>query len=99
MQRYLAEKYMSGPKADAILSRDATAKKKKRKQATSNIHPTGVDEDAGWGCPIKIDNDDENESRGRGWPVIGASERGGEDGGWISLPPEGQEQAQEVKRK
>ncbi|KAG1762714.1 Pre-mRNA-splicing factor of RES complex-domain-containing protein [Suillus occidentalis] len=31
MQAYLAEKYMSGPKADAILSRTTQKKKKKRK--------------------------------------------------------------------
>jgi hypothetical protein len=36
IQRYLAEKYMSGPKADERLARDPTAKEKKRKQATSN---------------------------------------------------------------
>jgi pre-mRNA-splicing factor CWC26 len=34
MQAYLAEKYMSGPKADAILARSSTGKKKKRKAGT-----------------------------------------------------------------
>lgn len=33
MKAYLAEKYMSGPKADAILAREPTKKKKKRKAA------------------------------------------------------------------
>ena len=50
MQAYLAEKYMAGPKAEAILSRTAP-KKKKRKGASSA--PSGpsifVDEDAGFG--------------------------------------------------
>ncbi|KAG1840703.1 Pre-mRNA-splicing factor of RES complex-domain-containing protein [Suillus subalutaceus] len=35
MQAYLAEKYMSGPKADAILSRTTQKKKKKRKADTA----------------------------------------------------------------
>ena len=67
MQRYLAEKYMSGPKADAILARDQAAKKKKRKQATSNntSNSSGniaiVDDDAGWVCPIKVNTDDEDD--------------------------------------
>lgn len=51
MQAYLAEKYMSGPKADAILSRVAQKKKKKRKGDTTAITASSllVDDDAGWG--------------------------------------------------
>jgi len=36
MKAYLAAKYMSGPKADAILSRTTTTKRKKRKAATAS---------------------------------------------------------------
>jgi pre-mRNA-splicing factor CWC26 len=51
LKAYLAEKYMSGPKADAILSRVAP-KKKKRKTNQANAVTTGaavLDDDAGWG--------------------------------------------------
>jgi pre-mRNA-splicing factor CWC26 len=81
-------------------------KKKKRKQATSNNASNSggniaiVDDDAGWGRPIKVENDDEDDVK----DAVVASDRSfkkrrrvGEDGGWISLPPEGQEQAQEVE--
>lgn len=52
IKAYLAEKYMSGPKADAILSRAAPQKKKKRKNALAA--PTAStsfvrDDDGGWG--------------------------------------------------
>jgi pre-mRNA-splicing factor CWC26 len=50
MQAYLAEKYMSGPKADAILSRATQKKKKKRKADTATTASSLlVDDDAGWG--------------------------------------------------
>ncbi|KAI0300172.1 Pre-mRNA-splicing factor of RES complex-domain-containing protein [Multifurca ochricompacta] len=51
MQAYLAEKYMSGAKADAILSRTAPKQKKKRRpDATlSGGSAIIVDDDAGWG--------------------------------------------------
>lgn len=47
MQAYLAEKYMSGPKADAILSR-TTQKKKKKRKADTTASSMLVDDDAGW---------------------------------------------------
>lgn len=50
MQAYLASKYMSGPKADAILSR-VTHEKKKKKRKTAEISAACamiVDEDGGW---------------------------------------------------
>ncbi|KAG9315194.1 Pre-mRNA-splicing factor of RES complex-domain-containing protein [Chiua virens] len=51
MQAYLAQKYMSGPKAEAILSR--AAPKKKRRKAADGSATSGpsqfVDEDAGFG--------------------------------------------------
>ena len=73
MQAYLAEKYMSGPKADAILSRTAPKKKKKRKPndagPTSGGGASGamiVDDDAGWGNasapPTAIDDDGDDDA-------------------------------------
>lgn len=69
LKSYLAEKYMSGPKADAILAKTAsqTTKKKKRKKAAATTAvgqgAAGggggvmlVDEDAGW--PLDAKNDD-----------------------------------------
>ena len=92
MQRYLAEKYMTGPKADAILARDAPKKKKKRKQGgVSSGGGTGiVDEDANWGAP-----QDQNEEEDEGEAVIASDRtfkkrrRVADDGGWVSLPPPG----------
>ncbi|KAI6168165.1 Pre-mRNA-splicing factor of RES complex-domain-containing protein [Pisolithus thermaeus] len=53
MQAYLAEKYMSGPKAEAILSRAGPKKTKKKRKADSNAPDGGpsmfIDEDAGFG--------------------------------------------------
>lgn len=60
LKTYLAEKYMSGPKADAILAKTASQTKKKRKKTTTTSAyglstagaPSGgamiVDEDGGW---------------------------------------------------
>lgn len=100
MQAYLAEKYMSGPKADAILSR--TAPKKKKKQKPDDAGPTArsgsamiVDDDGGWGgaaTSTGIEEDDTAEA-------VVASDRafkkrrmepaggGGEAGGpgWITV--------------
>ncbi|KII89991.1 hypothetical protein PLICRDRAFT_108328 [Plicaturopsis crispa FD-325 SS-3] len=58
MQAYLAEKYMSGPKADAILSRAAPKKKKRKAKADAPETSAAagarlVDEDAGWGVEGK----------------------------------------------
>jgi len=64
LKTYLAEKYMSGPKADAILSRTGPLKKKKRKvqEGTANPPAGGTiirDEDAGWGEITKEDDNDD----------------------------------------
>ncbi|KAG9023164.1 Pre-mRNA-splicing factor cwc26 [Tulasnella sp. JGI-2019a] len=70
MQAYLASKYMSGPKADAILARaststTATKKKKKRKDGTANdAGGSGAfirdeEEELRWGKPIDVDDDKE----------------------------------------
>ena len=67
LKTYLAEKYMSGPKADAILSRTTPLKKKKRKAQEVSANPPGGtmirDEDAGWGeVAQEDDNDDLKEA-------------------------------------
>ncbi|KAJ7039088.1 Pre-mRNA-splicing factor of RES complex-domain-containing protein [Mycena alexandri] len=65
MKAYLAEKYMSGPKADAILSRVAPQKKKKRKAApavTSAPSAFVMDVDGGWGDEAKEEMEDVEEA-------------------------------------
>lgn len=53
MQAYLADKYMSGPKADAILARTAPKKKKRKAASGATMGPsTFVDEDAGFGDDV-----------------------------------------------
>jgi pre-mRNA-splicing factor CWC26 len=63
LKTYLAEKYMSGPKADAILSRTGPLKKKKRKAQEVTANPPGGtmirDEDAGWG---EIAQEEDNDA-------------------------------------
>ena len=74
LKTYLAEKYMSGPKADAILSRTGPLKKKKRKaQQVTTDSPGGTiirDEDTGWGETIKEDDNDDLKD------AVVASDRG-----------------------
>ena len=71
MKAYLAEKYMTGPKADAILAR-TTTKKKKRKPGTSTststatgsgAGPSGfiVDDDPAWVAPPIDEEEDDIE--------------------------------------
>src|ERR1700761_5603944 len=74
MQTYLAAKYMSGPKADAILKKSG---KKKKKHANSDwIEPAStssafiIDEDEGWGNHGKPDDEPEQVE-----DVIVASDR------------------------
>ena len=65
LKSYLAEKYMSGPKADAILSRTNPPKKKKRKTAAASTTASSSfikdDDLSGWGAAPKDDEDDEME--------------------------------------
>ncbi|KAF8529887.1 Pre-mRNA-splicing factor of RES complex-domain-containing protein [Gautieria morchelliformis] len=70
MQAYLAQKYMSGPKADAILSRVAPQKKKKRKADEAGVSGGYLvkDEDGGWG-------DRAHEDAGEEAEVLVASDR------------------------
>lgn len=62
IKAYLAEKYMSGPKADAILSRAAPKKKKRKAKESAPNQPLGgamiVDEDGGWGNEKQEDDND-----------------------------------------
>jgi pre-mRNA-splicing factor CWC26 len=102
MQRYLAEKYMSGPKADAILARDPTVKKKKRKHGTQQ--PKAgigiVDDDAGWGRPIRTEEDEDDAveavvASDRSFKKRKVATEDGGGGGWVSLPPSGENQEAE----
>ncbi|KAF9267836.1 hypothetical protein L218DRAFT_854860 [Marasmius fiardii PR-910] len=58
MKAYLAEKYMSGPKADAILAHSTTKKKKKRKTAPVEVGMV-KDEDGGWGDVAAMNEEEE----------------------------------------
>jgi pre-mRNA-splicing factor CWC26 len=90
LKSYLAEKYMSGPKADAILARVGPQKKKKRKADASTPTASGAnirDDDAAWGLEEKDDVDDVAEA-------VVASDRGfkkrrvapkDEGSGWMTL--------------
>jgi pre-mRNA-splicing factor CWC26 len=86
MRAYLAEKYMSGPKADAILARTAPQKKKKRKGAASQPISNVRDDDAEWTDQGKEDDDIAE--------AVIASDRGfkkrrvtavGEESGWTTV--------------
>jgi pre-mRNA-splicing factor CWC26 len=89
LKSYLAEKYMSGPKADAILARAGPQKKKKRKANQATPVDSGAiirDEDGGWGAESKQEEDDTTEA-------VVASDRGfkkrriapAEGSGWATL--------------
>ncbi|KAK7050903.1 Pre-mRNA-splicing factor cwc26 [Paramarasmius palmivorus] len=60
MKAYLAEKYMSGPKADAILARVPQKKKKRKATQQPSTSNTGLiqDDDAGWGETAQDDTED-----------------------------------------
>ena len=64
MKAYLAAKYMTGPKADAILARtDTTKKKKKRKAGASAASGSSIIKDddlSGWAEPPKEDDEGED---------------------------------------
>jgi len=65
IKAYLAEKYMSGPKADAILAR-VGPQKKKRKADSSSTAPVSVaivrDDDGGWGDEANDEAEDITEA-------------------------------------
>lgn len=64
LKAYLAENYMSGPKADAILSRTSKPKKKKRKVDSESTPGIAMirDEDGGWGEQNNEENEDLSEA-------------------------------------
>ncbi|KAL1946231.1 hypothetical protein VTO73DRAFT_15358 [Trametes versicolor] len=68
LKTYLAEKYMSGPKADAILSKSAQPKKKKRKTtASTSAASTSAsfikdDDLMGWGDAPRDDEDETEDA-------------------------------------
>lgn len=95
MQAYLADKYMSGPKADAILARAAPKKlKKKRKADLSHSTATDsamvVDDDGGWGNARASDRDIQDVAAEDLSEAVVASDRGfkkrrTEESGWSTI--------------
>ena len=63
MKAYLAEKYMSGPKADAILSKVNPPNKKKRKATAASASTSFIKDDdlTGWGNVPKDGDEDEDD--------------------------------------
>lgn len=63
LKAYLAEKYMSGPKADAILSRAAPKKKKKKRKGeeSASVGASSLikDDDGGWGWDQAKEEEDD----------------------------------------
>ncbi|KAF8656209.1 hypothetical protein AX16_002645 [Volvariella volvacea WC 439] len=94
LKAYLAEKYMSGPKADAILAKVGGQKKKKRKTEKTPTAPVAetksmvVDDDSGWGDESKDAEDDIAEAvveKDRGFKKrkVAPGEEG--NAGWITV--------------
>lgn len=93
MQAYLAEKYMSGPKAEAILAlkdpnKAKKSTKKKRKAAAASGPSMFIDEDAGFGGDPSGQHDEEDSAE-----AVVASDRtfkkrrmaGEEASGWTTV--------------
>ncbi|KAG8213119.1 Pre-mRNA-splicing factor of RES complex-domain-containing protein [Butyriboletus roseoflavus] len=59
MQAYLAQKYMSGPKAEAILARTAPKKKRKVASGTTSGPSIFVDDDTGFGDEVSRQQQDD----------------------------------------
>lgn len=106
-QAYLAAKYMSGAKAEAILSRVSssdTQKKKKKKvfDGASTASTSYIkDDDAGWGGALPSGaNDGEEDVIAQGDAIVASDrsfkKRRTEDGGWetirVPTPPSADEQ-------
>ena len=106
MQAYLAAKYMSGPKADAILAKTTSSKKKKRKAAGSASASSSMikdDDVSGWGAVTQEPDEDEAAD------AVVAADRGfkkrqkrDEGSGWATVreptpPPPEDEQPQVVE--
>ncbi|KAK1216716.1 Pre-mRNA-splicing factor cwc26 [Marasmius sp. AFHP31] len=92
MKAYLAEKYMSGPKADAILMHSSSTTKKKKRKApkTENTATTSMiqDDDAGWGDNGQRDEDEEMKEavveKDRGFKKRKVM-KGADGDGWTTL--------------
>src|SRR6266704_1264993 len=90
LKAYLAEKYMSGPKADAILSKVAQKNKKKKRKGAVSAATSGsamiVDEDSGWAEQPPDDAEDLEEAvieKDRGFKKRRLDQQAvGESGGW-----------------
>ncbi|KAF8626976.1 hypothetical protein AX15_004569 [Amanita polypyramis BW_CC] len=108
LKAYLAEKYMSGPKADAILSKMAPQKKKKRKTASSamvSVSVNGariVDEDGGFGEQAQDDAEDLEDAiieKDRGFKKRKVERQAIEEsGGWATVQ-EGIKQEEEQEQE
>ncbi|PFH53014.1 hypothetical protein AMATHDRAFT_45916 [Amanita thiersii Skay4041] len=99
LKAYLAEKYMSGPKADAILSRTAPKPKKKRKAAgataaasSSSAGAKILDEDGGWGDQPQDEEEDLEEAmvvKDRGFKkrkvALQVAQAADDGGGWAVI--------------
>ncbi|TFK46789.1 hypothetical protein OE88DRAFT_1720973 [Heliocybe sulcata] len=100
MKAYLAEKYMSGPKADAILAK--TGKKKKKRKTTASASATAgfiVDDDAGF-AGLKEEEEEDDVMK----DAVVASDRSFKkrrveegEGGWTTLRGGEQEVKDEPK--
>ncbi|KAK2460324.1 hypothetical protein APHAL10511_007713 [Amanita phalloides] len=109
LKAYLAEKYMSGPKADAILSKVAPQKKKKRKTgstasaatasaATFNSGARIVDEDSGWAEQHQEELEDLDDAvieKDRGFKKRKVGQQAAEDSGGWAVIQEGTKQEEE----
>ncbi|KAI0642549.1 Pre-mRNA-splicing factor of RES complex-domain-containing protein [Trametes meyenii] len=111
LKAYLAEKYMSGPKADAILSKIAPPKKKKRKTATGSASIASAsfikdDDLTGWGNTPQDDEGDLEEAVVAEDRRFKKRQRADKDSGWQTVregpggsttpPPEEDEKPQVV---
>jgi len=106
LKAYLAEKYMSGAKAEAILSKVAPQKKKKRKTAASASSSVSgariVDEDGGWVDQPQDDTEDLEEAvieNDRGFKKRKVDQKVSEtSGGWAIIQESiKQEEEQELE--
>ncbi|KAF8638321.1 hypothetical protein AX17_002341 [Amanita inopinata Kibby_2008] len=103
LKSYLAEKYMSGPKAEAILSRVGQQKKKKRKVDTSHSSAASagakiVDDDGGWGDQAQDDPEDLEGAvieKDRGFKKRKLEKQVKEDSGGWTVVQDGTNQEQE----
>ena len=94
MQAYLAAKYMTGPKADAILARTtaATTKKKKRKTKNTDVDMTPSfikddDDELRWGKPID-EEPEENQAvieKDRSFKKRKVEQTTEDGAGWITV--------------